>query len=142
MPCKPFSFSNTESRAVSGIDFGSASVKPRSGQKPIGGAPPVGLKAWKTFFYIIAAEAKSVKGSGVSFHHHIVTLYSAGGSGANCASREKPCSAFVSKYTTVYLLTKVAVLSPQIIMMRPGFEIAYLSVSGTCGPTQTVRTTR
>ena len=62
----PFSFSNTESRAVSSIDFGSASVKPRSGQEPIGGAPPVGLKAWKTFFYIIAAEAKSVKGSGAS----------------------------------------------------------------------------
>ena len=60
----PFSFSNTESRAVSGIDFGSASVKPRSGQESIGGAPPVGLKAWKTFFYIIAAEAISVKGSG------------------------------------------------------------------------------
>ena len=62
----PFSFSNTESRAVSSIDFGSASVKPHSGQKPIGGAPPVGLKAWKTFFYIIAAEAKSVKGGGAS----------------------------------------------------------------------------
>ena len=71
----PFSFSNTESRAVSSIDFGSASVKPRSGQEPIGGAPPVGLKAWKTFFYIIAAEAKSVKGSGVSFRLRKSVVY-------------------------------------------------------------------
>ena len=128
----PFSFANTESRAVSSIDFGSASVKPRSGQKPIGGAPPVGLKAWKTFFYIIAAEAKSVKVAGVSFCFHIVTLYSAEGSGANCGSCEKPYSAFVSKYTTVYLLTKVAALSPRFLM-RPGLENAYPTVSATRG---------
>ena len=46
----PFSFSNTESRAVSGIDFGSA-VSFGSPLRPVvhRSVTPLGQKAWKTY---------------------------------------------------------------------------------------------
>ena len=53
MAIYPFSFSNTESRAVSGIDFGSRGESPRSGQKPIDGRRPQGQRLGKRFGFTV-----------------------------------------------------------------------------------------